>query len=164
MEIAARRCGLTTEELEGVLAGDTVPNWPVVEALIDAYRGCAGEFQVLWQQAQGVDGLTAWQSLDTAACRLRDTLRGLHLAAGSPPSGQLSAECGVPAKLVAAALQGTRVPDWATTMAIARALGASPLTVRPVWQEVHYAYLISPKAFPAGGLERDIDPAAPLRL
>jgi hypothetical protein len=39
-------------------------------------------------------------------------------------------------------LAGRVVPDWRTTVAFVRAVGGTPADVRPLWEAVHYAFLV----------------------
>lgn len=86
----------------------------------------------------------ARQPLPDAAARLNAALRGLYLAAASPSLTRIHEASGgaLSVSTVKDILGGRLVPDWRTTVAFVRAVGGTPADIRPLWEAVHYAFLV----------------------
>ncbi|MFC9227425.1 helix-turn-helix domain-containing protein [Streptomyces decoyicus] len=149
---AAQQADLSPSYVSRILAGDRVPNWPVVHMLATIFGGRAQELRTLWESAQGV-AYPARQDVHSAAQRLQDALRGLYLAASCPELAGVRGR-GLTTQAAGEALRGEVVPDWPTTSALITWLGGHPADVRPLWEDVHYAFLTSHDVFPCGGLSR----------
>ncbi|MEU8682144.1 helix-turn-helix transcriptional regulator [Streptomyces sp. NPDC048611] len=149
---AAQQADLSPSYVSRILAGDRVPNWPVVHMLATIFGGRAQELRALWESAQGVS-YPARQGVHSAAQRLQDALRGLYLAASCPELTR-GRDRGLTTQAAGEALRGEVVPDWPTTSALITWLGGHPADVRPLWEDVHYAFLTSHDVFPCGGLPR----------
>lgn len=149
----ARRADLSPSYVSRILAGERVPAWPVIHMLTTILGGSPEETRLLWEDARGLQH-PARQGQESAAQRLRAALRGLHLAAGRPQASALEEKTSLPADLLAAVLRGDHVPDWPTTARLVTGLNADPSSVRPLWEAVHYAFLVCHDIFPVGGLPR----------
>ncbi|MET8681775.1 helix-turn-helix transcriptional regulator [Streptomyces sp. NPDC004647] len=156
---AAQQADLSPSYISRVLAGDRVPAWPVVHMLATIFGGRASELRILWESAQGVAS-PCRQTVEGAARRLQDALRGLYLAAACPDLVRLSAGDQLAAEAAGEVLDGDVVPDWTTTSALVARLGGRPAEIRPLWEDVHYAFLTSHDVFPRGGLPRSGLPGA----
>jgi transcriptional regulator with XRE-family HTH domain len=157
---AAQQADLSPSYVSRVLAGERVPGWPVVHMLATILGGKATELRVLWESAQGM-AYPSRQDVHGAAQRLQDALRGLYLAAACPDLQSVSS-LELSAQTAEEALGGEVVPDWSTTSALVTRLGGHPASIRPLWEEVHYAFLTSHDVFPDGGLPRSCLPGAEL--
>lgn len=139
----ADRTALSPSYVSRIMSGERLPTWPVIETLAELFDGDPEELAVLWENAHGITP-PARQALPDAAARLNGALRGLFLAASSPSperiheasSGSLSVDT------VQDILDGRIVPDWKTTAAFVRAVGGTPADIRPLWEAVHYAFLV----------------------
>ncbi|MFD3580811.1 helix-turn-helix domain-containing protein [Streptomyces sp. NPDC058644] len=149
-----RRSGLTIREvaeqtslspsyISRILSGERTPTWPVVCDLAELCGGDAAELSLLWESAHGMSA-PARPAIGDAVARLRAALRGLYLAAGGPEVTQLrSASRGVlTAQSITDMLEGELVPGWEATSALVTALGGWPADIRPLWEAVHYAFLV----------------------
>ncbi|MFE0520852.1 helix-turn-helix domain-containing protein [Streptomyces sp. NPDC058954] len=139
----ADKMDLSPSYVSRILSGERVPVWPVVEALAHLFNGDPDELAVLWENAQGLTP-PARPPLPEAADRLHAALRGLYLAAASPPLTHIQKASGgtLSMRTVTDILDGKVVPDWKTTVNYVRAVGGSPADVRPLWEAVHYAFLV----------------------
>ncbi|MEU5398034.1 helix-turn-helix transcriptional regulator [Streptomyces sp. NPDC005963] len=149
--MVASRAGLSPHQVREVLNGAALLSWAETLRLADALSVGAGEVQRLWECAQGLNIQPA-ASVDAAAGDLRDLLSSLHRAALRPTAVDLARTTGLHAPVVTAILRGEWVPDWPTAAHLARALGAEPGLLRPLWERLHYAFLISPDPFPRHGM------------
>ncbi len=148
---AARQADLSPSYLSKILAGERVPAWPVVHMLATIFRGNAQELRVLWEGARGLCQPSR-QSMEVAAQRLQAALRGLHLAAACPDPEVLCRGTALAPAVVRGVLSGEHIPDWPTTAQIVARLAAHPALIKPLWEDVHYAFLASHSAFPTGGM------------
>jgi transcriptional regulator with XRE-family HTH domain len=139
----ADRTGLSASYISRILSGERVPAWPVVETLATLFSGNADDLAVLWENAQGLTPPLR-QALPDAVARLNAALRGLYLAAASPSPARVHQTSGgaLSESMVKEMLAGRVVPDWRTTVAFVRAVGGTPADVRPLWEAVHYAFLV----------------------
>lgn len=135
--------GLSPSYVSRILSGERLPTWPVVETLAALFDGDPDELAVLWQNAHGMTP-PARQPLPDAAARLNAALRGLYLAAACPSPARIHEASGnaLSVPTVKDILGGRLVPDWKTTVAFVRAVGGTPADIRPLWEAVHYAFLV----------------------
>ncbi|GGS72305.1 hypothetical protein GCM10010222_11380 [Streptomyces tanashiensis] len=148
---AAREADMSSPYLSRILAGERVPSWPVVHMLATIFMGDPQELRFLWEAARGVT-LPTRRPVAEAAARLHAALRGLYLAADCPDPVLLAQKTPLSASVVRDVLAGHHIPDWHLTSQLVRQLGARPAAVRPLWEELHYAFLASHDIFPHGGL------------
>ncbi|MFD8381746.1 helix-turn-helix domain-containing protein [Streptomyces sp. NPDC059679] len=155
LQEAARQAELSPSYVSRVLTGSRLPAWPVVYMLGTIFGGSAGDLKFLWERAQGVCP-PARQSVAAAATRLQSALRGLYLAAGRPDPWRLAKESGasLSADAVREVLDGDLIPDWWTVEELVVRLGGDAVSIRPLWEDLHYAFLASRDVFPEGGLPR----------
>ncbi|MGI5372626.1 helix-turn-helix domain-containing protein [Streptomyces iakyrus] len=139
----ADRTGLSASYVSRILSGERVPAWPVVETLATLFSGDADDLAVLWENAQGLT-LPPRQALPDAVARLNAALRGLYLAAAAPSPARVHQASGgvLSESTVKEMLAGRLVTDWRTTVAFVRAVGGTPAELRPLWEAVHYAFLV----------------------
>jgi transcriptional regulator with XRE-family HTH domain len=143
--------GLSPSYVSRILSGERVPSWPVVVILADLFDGDPDELAVLWENAQGLTP-PARRPLPDAAARLNSALRGLYLAAACPSPARIHEASGgaLSVPTVKDILAGRLVPDWKTTVAFVRAVGGTPADIRPLWEAVHYAFLVFLDPLPDG--------------
>ncbi|MFI1415627.1 helix-turn-helix domain-containing protein [Streptomyces sp. NPDC020707] len=160
----ADRTGLSPSYVSRILSGERLPTWPVVELLAALVDGDPHELLLLWENAHGMTP-PARQPLSDAAARLNAALRGLYLAAASPSPAQIHEASGGALNLatIKDILRGQLVPDWKTTVAFVRAVDAKPADIRPLWEAVHYAFLVFLDPIPDASSEppsADADPGS----
>ncbi|MGW0902905.1 helix-turn-helix domain-containing protein [Streptomyces sp. NPDC002853] len=148
---AARQADLSSSYISRVLAGERTPVWPVAHMLATIFGGDPAELRILWEDAKGIRHPSR-QSVTAAAGRLHAALRGMYLAAACPDLEGLCASTALPAQVAAAVLEGDLIPDWPTTALLVGRLTADPAAIRPLWEDVHYAVLVSHDIFPAAGM------------
>ncbi|MGW7604148.1 helix-turn-helix domain-containing protein [Streptomyces antimycoticus] len=156
LQEAAQQAELSPSYVSRVLAGSRLPAWPVVHMLATIFGGNAGDLKFLWEWAHGGCPPTR-QSVAGAARRLLWALRGLYLAAGMPGLPSLAGEGdqALTAETLQEVLEGELVPDWRTVEELVVRMGGDPASVRPLWEDLHYAFLASFRdVFPEGGLPR----------
>ncbi|MEU6965676.1 helix-turn-helix transcriptional regulator [Streptomyces chrestomyceticus] len=159
LEEAARQADLSPSYLSRILSGKRLPSWPVTHMLASIFQASPADVRYLWESAHGLGG-TRRRSLAGAADRLCAALRGLHLAAGCPSAARLGASAGgLSAVTVTEVLRGQHVPDWELLARLVSALHGRPADIQPLWEELHYAFLVAQDAFPPGGLARTKLPA-----
>jgi transcriptional regulator with XRE-family HTH domain len=143
---------LSASYLSRILTGERLPVWPVIENLAEIYASDPRDLRMLWEAANGMTPVPRG-SVPAAADRLRAALRGLHLAAGSPPYDDLVASAGGALSLetVTDLLHGEGIPWWPATSRLVALLGGLPGDIRPLWQALHYSFLASCGIFPALG-------------
>jgi len=154
MHEVARQAGVSQSFVSRVLAGERIPSWPVVHKLASVLGGDPEDLRFLWESAQGLTA-SPRRPLEQAIARLHCAVRGLYMAAGQPELERLSPRLGtgLAADLVGAVLAGECVPDWPTTAALAAGLGGRVVELRPLWEDVHYAFLACQASFPPGGMQ-----------
>ncbi|MFE3183078.1 hypothetical protein ACFXKR_19740 [Streptomyces violascens] len=133
------------------------PSWAAVSAWVSLLGGRPQDVRLLWEEAVQAAPYP-WGPVAAAAGRLAAALRGLRLAAGRPSLAVLESRTGLAAETVQAVLDGVHVPDWPGVAALATALGAAPLRLRPAWDTVRMSFSAAPDHFPAGGISLG-DPA-----
>lgn len=154
LEEAARQADLSPSYLSRILSGKRLPSWPVAHMLVSIFQASPADVRHLWETAHGLGG-TRRRSLAGAADRLCAALRGLHLAAGCPDATRLGASAGgLSAVTVTEVLSGQHVPDWELLARLVSALHGRPADIQPLWEELHYAFLVAQDVFPPGGLAR----------
>lgn len=139
----AESTDLSPSYVSRIMSGERLPNWPVVEMLAALFDGDPDELAVLWENAHGVTP-PARQPLPDAVARLSAALRGLYLAAASPSPARIHKASGgiLSVRIIKEILAGRTVPDWRTTVSFVRAVGGTPTDIRPLWEAVHYAFLV----------------------
>lgn len=137
------RTSLSPSYVSRILSGERTPAWAVVGALTELFGGDPAELSVLFESAHGKVP-PAQYAITDAVDRLHAALRGLHLAAGRPRVGVVrSASHGaLSVQEIDDILEGVLVPGWEQTSALVTALGGWPADVRPLWQAVHYTFLL----------------------
>lgn len=139
----ADRTSLSASYISRILSGERTPGWPVVRDLALLCEGDPAELSVLWESAHGMT-TPARPAIGDAVARLRAALRGLYLAADRPEVAQLRrASRGVlTVQSITDMLEGEMVPGWEATSALVAAMGGWPADIRPLWEAVHYAFLV----------------------
>ncbi|GGU22479.1 hypothetical protein GCM10010289_50010 [Streptomyces violascens] len=92
----------------------------------------------------GIGGRSRW----SAGCRSARSSTGC----GRPSPAVLESRTGLSAETVQAVLDGVHVPDWPGVAALATALGAAPLRLRPARDTLRMSFSTAPGHFPAGGI------------
>ncbi|MFD3821930.1 helix-turn-helix domain-containing protein [Streptomyces sp. NPDC058625] len=139
----AERTMLSSSFISRVLSGDRLPTWDLVCALCNIFGSDPAELRVLFEVAHGMT-VPQRQPAPAAIKQLHAAVRGLHLAARSPSPEQIEVLSGraVDAKAARLVLSGFDVPDWGVLSALVSALGGRPSEVKPLWEAVHYAFLM----------------------
>ncbi len=161
LQEAAQQAKLSPSYVSRILAGNRLPAWPVVYMLATIFRGSAGDLKFLWERAQGACPPPR-QSVTGAAAQLQSALRGLYLAAGEPDLRCLveESEESLTAETVQEVLDGDLIPHWRTVEELVVRMGGDAAPIRPLWEDLHYAFLASRDVFPEGGLARSGLPGA----
>ncbi|MFG2960796.1 helix-turn-helix domain-containing protein [Streptomyces sp. NPDC048291] len=139
----AEQTSLSPSYISRILSGERKPTWPVVCSLAELFNEDAAELSVLFESAHGLVPPARHAVPDTMA-RLQAVLRGLHLAAGRPQPGVIrqASHGALSARTISEILNGEMIPGWEQTSALVTALGGSPADVRPLWEAVHYTFLL----------------------
>ncbi|MFJ6727649.1 helix-turn-helix domain-containing protein [Streptomyces sp. NPDC091281] len=134
---------LSPSYVSRVLSGDRLPTWDLVCALSNILGADPAELRVLFEAAHGRPPLPR-QPVPRAIEQLHATLRGLHRAAKSPTAERIASLSGGKVSTGAArrVLSGHEIPDWEVLSALVLALGGRPSEVKPLWEAVHYAFLM----------------------
>jgi hypothetical protein len=127
------------------------PSWAAVSDWVSLLGGRPQDVRLLWEEAVQAAPYP-WGPVAAAAGRPAAALRGLRPAAGRPSLAVLESRTGLAAETVQAVLDGVHVPDWPGVAALATALGAAPLRLRPAWDTVRMSFSTAPDHFPAGGI------------
>ncbi|MFB7616844.1 hypothetical protein [Kitasatospora sp. NPDC056181] len=134
-----------------VLSGHKMPSWPVTRAMTTTCRGNPDDLRILWETARGarpqppVIRRNDTQLLAEALATLRSALRGLHLAAFSPPPTLMCERANGPLTprdvtgLLDEQTAIAPVPDWPVIDKVVDALNADADVVRPLWEHVQVA-------------------------
>ncbi|MES9524126.1 helix-turn-helix domain-containing protein [Streptomyces capoamus] len=134
---------LSPSFISRVLSGDRLPTWDLVCALCEFFDSDPAELRVLFEAAHG---LSAQQRLPVTMAieQLHAAVRGLHLAANSPSAERIEALSGKTVSAWAArrVLAGIDVPEWEVLAGLIFALGGRPAEVKPLWEAVHYGFLM----------------------
>ncbi|MGW8697639.1 helix-turn-helix domain-containing protein [Streptomyces eurythermus] len=154
LQAVAQEAGISASCLSRMLAGQRVPDWPTVFTVVVAAGGRPEEFRLLWEWARGHRQPTR-RSAAAALTRFRGALRGLQWAVGR--AGEHAPSSGTDDETLTAVLGGELVPDWTTTHRLVQQLGGNPEQVRPLWEDVQYAFLLSHDFFPQLGVRGATD-------
>ncbi|MEU9348963.1 helix-turn-helix transcriptional regulator [Streptomyces sp. NPDC048278] len=158
----AEETSLSPSYVSRILSGGRTPTWQVVCSLAELFGGDAAELSVLFESAHGLVPPPRNAVPDTVA-RLQAVLRGLHLAAGRPQPGVIrkATRGGLSVQAISEILNGEMIPGWEQTSALVTALGGWPADVRPLWEAVHYTFLLCldpqevPRPMPSARPESD---------
>ena len=134
---------LSPSFISRVLSGDRLPTWDLVCALAVLFRSDPAELRVLFEAAHGMTA-PGRQPVAAAIAQLHAAVRGLYLAAKSPTPERIER---LSAKTVSAltarrVLAGADVPEWEVLAALVCALGGRPEDLKPLWEAVHYTFLM----------------------
>lgn len=126
-----------------VLSGDRLPTWDLTCSLAVLFGADPAELRVLFEVAHGMTA-QGRQPLASAISQLHAAVRGLHLAAKSPTAERIELLSGkaVSALQARRVLGGIDIPDWEVLAALVCALGGRPLDFKPLWEAVHYTFLM----------------------
>lgn len=134
---------LSASFISRVLSGDRLPTWDLTCSLARLFQAEAAELRVLFEAAHGMTA-HGRQPVGVAIAQLHAAVRGLHRAAKSPTAErieQLSAKA-VTALEARRVLAGIDVPEWEVLAALVYALGGRPYDFKPLWEAVHYTFLM----------------------
>ncbi|MFF4041116.1 helix-turn-helix domain-containing protein [Streptomyces sp. NPDC001816] len=139
----AEQTSLSPSYVSRILSGERKPTWQVVCSLAELFGGDAAELSVLFESAHGLVP-PARHAVGDAVARLQAALRGLHLAAGRPQAGVIrkASHGALSTQAISEILGGEMIPGWEQTSALVTALGGWPADVRPLWEAVHYTFLL----------------------
>lgn len=140
----AQKAGVSPSCVSRLLAGQRIPDWPVVFTVVTAADGRPEEFRLLWEWARG-HRQPSRRSATAALGRFHGALLGLLWATGQASGRSTSSDT------LSAVLSGELVPDWAMTHQIVLQLGGDPEQVRPLWEDVQYSFLLAHDFFPVQG-------------
>jgi transcriptional regulator with XRE-family HTH domain len=134
---------LSPSFISRVLSGDRLPTWDLVCTLAAIFDSDPAELRVLFEAAHGVEAPLR-QPVTAAIEQLHATVRGLWLAAKSPTPERIEAlsSKAVGATAARRMLAGIDVPEWEVLSALVCALGGRPADVKPLWEAVHYTFLM----------------------
>ncbi|MFC9932428.1 helix-turn-helix domain-containing protein [Streptomyces sp. NPDC127190] len=134
---------LSPSFISRVLSGDRLPTWDLVCALSKIFGSDPAELRVLFEAAHGMT-VPQRQPAPAAIEQLHAAVRGLYRAAKSPSPERIEMLSGraVSAKEARLVLSGRDVPDWGVLSALVCTLGGRPSEVKPLWEAVHYAFLM----------------------
>ncbi|MEV7862954.1 helix-turn-helix transcriptional regulator [Streptomyces hirsutus] len=134
---------LSPSFISRVLSGDRLPTWDLTCSLAVLFGSDPAELRVLFEAAHGMTA--QWrQPVAAAIAQLHAAVRGLYLAAASPTAErieQLSSKA-VTAFEARRVLAGIDVPEWEVLAALVCALGGRPHDFKPLWEAVHYIFLM----------------------
>ncbi|MFJ4689217.1 helix-turn-helix domain-containing protein [Streptomyces sp. NPDC088789] len=134
---------LSRSFISRVLSGSRLPTWELVCSLARLFGSDAADLRALFEAAHGMTAPNR-QPVGAAIAQLHAAVRGLYLAAGSPTSERiehLSAK-GVSRQQARRVLSGIDVPEWDVMASLVSALGGRPLDFKPLWEAVHYTFLM----------------------
>lgn len=134
---------LSPSFISRVLSGDRLPTWDLTCSLAVLFGADPAELRVLFEVAHGTTA-HGRQPVAAAIEQLHAAVRGLYLAAKSPPAERIER---LSSKTVSAlqarrVLAGIDVPEWEVLAALVYALGGRPLDFKPLWEAVHYTFLM----------------------
>ncbi|GAA3798115.1 hypothetical protein GCM10022403_034970 [Streptomyces coacervatus] len=139
----ADQTSLSPSYISRIFSGERTPTWPVVCTLAELFDGDPAELSALFESAHGLVP-PGRHAIPDAVARLQAALRGLHLAAGRPQFGVVrrAARGALSTQAISEILGGEMIPGWEQTAALVTALGGWPADVRPLWEAVHYTFLL----------------------
>ncbi|WP_257042304.1 helix-turn-helix domain-containing protein [Streptomyces sp. TLI_55] len=134
---------LSPSFISRVLSGDRLPTWDLVCALARLFGSDPAELRVLFEAAHGLTA-PARQPVAQALAQLHAAVRGLYLAAKSPSPQriELLTARAIDATAARRVLGGVDVPEWEVLAALVHALGGRPVDFQPLWEAVHYTFLM----------------------
>ncbi|WP_309248427.1 helix-turn-helix transcriptional regulator [Streptomyces sp. MNP-20] len=134
---------LSPSFISRVLSGDRLPNWDLVCSLAVLFDSDPADLRMLYEAAHGITA-PARQSVVGAIAQLHAAVRGLYLAARKPPVREIQrqSENAVSAVVVHRTLAGLDIPEWPALQALITALGGRPADIKPLWEAVHYNFLM----------------------
>ncbi|MFF3350717.1 helix-turn-helix domain-containing protein [Streptomyces sp. NPDC002779] len=134
---------LSPSFISRVLSGDRLPTWDLVCALTVLFGSDPAELRVLFEAAHGLT-TQGRQPVAAAIAQLHAAVRGLHLAAKSPSPERIAdmSSGAVKAATARRVLAGVDVPEWEVLAALVCALGGRPVDFQPLWEAVHYTFLM----------------------
>ncbi|MFJ4519204.1 helix-turn-helix domain-containing protein [Streptomyces sp. NPDC088770] len=143
---------LSPSFISRVLSGDRLPTWDLVCSLTVLFGSDPAELRVLFEAAHGMTAPER-QPIAAAMEQLHAAVRGLHVAANSPRPERIEQ---LSSKMVSALdarriLAGIDIPEWEVLAALVCALGGRPLDFKPLWEAVHYTFLMSDDPRRPGG-------------
>ncbi|MFI6567057.1 helix-turn-helix domain-containing protein [Streptomyces sp. NPDC050534] len=156
----AEQTSLSPSYISRILSGERTPAWLVVCTLVELFGADPAELSVLFESAHGLVP-PGRHAIPDAVARLQAALRGLHLAAGRPAVGVVrkAARGALSTQAISEILDGEMIPGWEQTAALVTALGGWAADVRPLWEAVHYTFLLcldppdGPEQFPSARSE-----------
>lgn len=134
---------LSPSFISRVLSGDRLPSWDLVCSLAMLFKSDPADLRVLFEAAHGI-ATPLRQPAVGAIAQLHAAVRGLHLAAHSPTAEQIeqSSRKAVSAAAARRTLAGQDIPEWDVLAVLITALGGHPGDIKPLWEAVHYAFLM----------------------
>ncbi|MGA4838155.1 helix-turn-helix domain-containing protein [Streptomyces sp. G45] len=150
---------LSPSFISRVLSGDRLPNWDLVCSLAVLFDSDPADLHMLYEAAHGITA-PARQSVVGAIAALHAAVRGLYLAARRPPVTEIQRRSGnaVSATVVRRTLAGLDVPEWPDLQALITALGGRPADIKPLWEAVHYTFLMCDDPRRPDGAEHAAEP------
>ncbi|MER6093385.1 helix-turn-helix domain-containing protein [Streptomyces bluensis] len=134
---------LSPSFISRVLSGDRLPTWDLTCSLAVLFGADPAELRVLFEAAHGMTA-HGRQPVAAAIAQLHAAVRGLYRAAKSPSAERIER---LSSKTVSAlearrVLAGIDVPEWEVLAALVCALGGRPIDFKPLWEAVHYTFLM----------------------
>ncbi|MGW1543267.1 helix-turn-helix domain-containing protein [Streptomyces sp. NPDC002309] len=134
---------LSPSFISRVLSGDRLPTWDLTCSLATLFGCDPAELRVLFEAAHGTTA-HGRQPVAAAIGQLHAAVRGLYLAAKSPSAERIErlSSKAVSALTARRVLAGIDVPEWEVLSALVCALGGRPFDFKPLWEAVHYTFLM----------------------
>lgn len=139
----ADRTMLSPSFISRVLSGDRLPTWDLTCSLAVLFGADPAELRVLFEAAHGMT-VHGRQPVAVSIEQLHAAVRGLHRAAKSPSPERIEqySRKAVTALQARRVLSGIDVPEWEVLAALVCALGGRPHDFKPLWEAVHYTFLM----------------------
>lgn len=135
----AERTALDVAEVEQIFTGRASTTWPVIYMLTHELNGDSEDFRYLWECTQHrTPSPPAWP-LQGHAGYFASALRGLRLAAGSPPLEDISLSATKPAACLKKILIGQHELSRSDAARLVRALDCPWEHLADLWQTVAQA-------------------------
>ncbi|MEV0259040.1 helix-turn-helix transcriptional regulator [Streptomyces sp. NPDC050732] len=134
---------LSPSFISRVLSGDRLPSWDLVCSLAVLFKSDPADLRVLFEAAHGITAPLRQPAVGAIA-QLHAAVRGIYRAAHSPTAEQIEllSQKAVSASAARRTLAGIDVPEWNVLAALITALGGQPADIKPLWEAVHYAFLM----------------------
>lgn len=134
---------LSPSFISRVLSGDRLPSWDLVCSLAVLFKSDPADLRVLFEAAHGIRAPLRQPAVGAIA-QLHAALRGLYRAAHSPTAERIErlSQKTVSAAAARRTLAGSDVPEWDVLAALITTLGGRPADFKPLWEAVHYAFLM----------------------